>query len=121
MQHRDMEMVVIVQPDGTFACIPAWMTKETAAHFKLSEELKVSIDFLRALRTETTELLKSLQSESHLEKNDDRDATRGKHSTRSVRQRAPSRPTSKRTNGGSGNAAGNAARRDRGVLSKRGE
>jgi hypothetical protein len=36
--YRDVDLVVIAQPDGSVACIPEWMTHEQAAHFKLSAE-----------------------------------------------------------------------------------
>jgi hypothetical protein len=30
--YRGAELVVVPQPDGSVACIPAWMTRESAAH-----------------------------------------------------------------------------------------
>src|SRR5262249_35262526 len=35
--YRDAELVVIPQPDGSVACIPAWMTHESAARHQLGE------------------------------------------------------------------------------------
>src|SRR5271166_3143985 len=48
--YRGTDLVVIPQPDGTVACIPAWMTHESAAHHKVSIEPNLSLDVLRALR-----------------------------------------------------------------------
>src|SRR5271165_7407926 len=36
--YRGAELVVIPQPDGSVACIPAWMTQESAARHKVSIE-----------------------------------------------------------------------------------
>src|SRR5271166_6921053 len=36
--YRGTDLVVIPQPDGSVACIPAWMTQESAAHHKVSIE-----------------------------------------------------------------------------------
>ena len=37
LEYRGVELVVILQPDGSIACIPAWMTHESAAQYALSE------------------------------------------------------------------------------------
>src|SRR6516165_6573357 len=50
--YRDAELVVIPQPDGSVACIPAWMTHESAAHHQLDAEPRLSLDILRSLRAE---------------------------------------------------------------------
>ncbi len=55
--YRGTELVVIPQPDGSVACIPAWMTNEAAAHFKLSAEPRFSLEILRCLRAEIDALL----------------------------------------------------------------
>src|SRR5947208_2837450 len=36
--YRGAELVVIPQPDGSVACIPSWMTHESAAHHQLRAE-----------------------------------------------------------------------------------
>jgi hypothetical protein len=51
--YRDAELVVIPQPDGSVACIPAWMTHESAAHHQLGTGPRLSLDILRSLRAET--------------------------------------------------------------------
>src|SRR6266446_2976704 len=48
--YRGAELVVIPQPDGSVACIPAWMTHESAAHHRLRAEPRLSLDILRSLR-----------------------------------------------------------------------
>ena len=37
LEYRGVELVVILQPDSSLACIPAWMTHEAAAQYTLSE------------------------------------------------------------------------------------
>src|SRR5216684_5686276 len=55
--YRGSELVVIPQPDGSVACIPAWMTHESAAHHQLCTEPRFSLDVLRSLRAEIDALL----------------------------------------------------------------
>ena len=62
------ELVVIPQPDGSVACIPAWMTHETAAHPELCAEPRLSLDIFRSLRSEIDAVLGFLQSDSKVEK-----------------------------------------------------
>ena len=66
--YRGAELVVIPQPDGSVACIPAWMTHESAAHHQLRAEPRLSLDILRSLRAEIDALLGFLQSNSGMEK-----------------------------------------------------
>jgi hypothetical protein len=77
-------MVVIPQPDGSVACIPAWMTHESAAHHQLRPEPRLSLDILRSLRAEIDEHLRCLQSDSGME-NANNEAQEGKHSAGPVR------------------------------------
>ena len=42
--YRGTELVVIPQPDGSVACIPAWMTHESAAHHQLGAEPRLWVD-----------------------------------------------------------------------------
>jgi hypothetical protein len=51
-----------LQPDSSFARIPAWMTHEAAAQYALSEKPHFSVDILRSLRAEIDVLLGFLQS-----------------------------------------------------------
>jgi hypothetical protein len=55
--YRDAELVVIPQPDGSVACIPAWMTHESAARHQLGAEPRLSLDILRSVRAEIDALL----------------------------------------------------------------
>src|SRR6202008_4625098 len=66
--YRGSELVVIPQPDGSVACIPAWMTHESAAHHQLRSEPRFSLDVLRSVRSEIDALLGFLQSDLRMEK-----------------------------------------------------
>src|SRR4029077_18719955 len=57
--YRGAELVVIPQPDGSVACIPTWMTYESAAHHQLRTEPRFSLNVLRSLRAEIDALLGS--------------------------------------------------------------
>jgi hypothetical protein len=63
LNHRGVELVVIPQPDNSLACIPAWITHETAAHYGFSEEPSFPLHILRSLRAEIDALLGFLRSE----------------------------------------------------------
>ena len=65
LNYRGVELVVIPQPDSSLACIPGWMTHETAAQYGLSEEPSFPLDILRSLRAEIDALLGFLRSESN--------------------------------------------------------
>src|SRR6516165_4940670 len=66
--YRGAELVVIPQLDGSVACIPAWMTHESAAHHQLRAEPRLSLDLLRSVRAEISALLGFLQSDPGMEK-----------------------------------------------------
>jgi len=70
LEYRGVELVVILQPDGSLACIPAWMTRESAAQYELSEEPNFSLDILRSLRADIDALLGFLHPESKVEEAD---------------------------------------------------
>ena len=70
LEYRGVELVVVLQPDGSLACTPAWMTREAAAQYALSEKPRFSVDILRSLRAAADVLLRSLLSESKTEKAD---------------------------------------------------
>jgi hypothetical protein len=88
--YRGVELVVIPQPDGSIACIPAWMTHESAAHHQLRPQPWLSLDILRSLRVEIDALLGFLQSESKME-NANNEAQERTQSAGSVRARRASR------------------------------
>jgi hypothetical protein len=75
LEYRGLELVVILQPDNSFACIPAWMSHEAAAQYAVREKPCFSVDILRSLRAEIDALLGFLRSESKTEE------TRGGPST----------------------------------------
>src|SRR4029077_5245223 len=82
--YRGAELVVIPQPDGSVACMPAWMTNESAAHHQLRAEPRLSLDILRSLRAEIDALLSFLHSDSGME-NANNEAQERKHSAGLVR------------------------------------
>src|SRR5260370_11020590 len=49
LERSGVEFVVVRQPRGSHACLPAWMTHEATAPFELSEEPGFSFDILRSL------------------------------------------------------------------------
>jgi hypothetical protein len=55
--YRGTELVVIPQPDGSVACIPAWMTDEAAANHRLCDAPQFPLEILRSLRCATDALL----------------------------------------------------------------
>jgi hypothetical protein len=60
--------VVVHQLDGTFACLPVWMTDEAASRFEIGDEPRFPLDVLRSLRNEVDALLGFLVSESQTER-----------------------------------------------------
>src|SRR5215831_457977 len=84
---HNVEMAVIVQPDGSLACLPAWMLAESAAQHRICRSPTISIAFLQSLRVEIEALLASLPSDSEM--GDERHATKfqnaRKQATRAVR------------------------------------
>ena len=67
LHYRGVGLVVILQPDSSLACIPAWMTHEAASQYTLSDKPHFSVDILRSLRAEIDALLGFLQPESEAE------------------------------------------------------
>src|SRR4029453_16752105 len=113
LEYRGVELVVVLQPDSSLACIPAWITHEAAARYALSEKPRFSVDILRSLRAEIDVLLGFLQSESKTEKPDN-DAPIQKPPTKPVRGgRGAPRRVGGRTDGRSGRSGGSPAARDR--------
>src|SRR6266849_3421028 len=117
--YRGAELVVIPQPDGSVACIPAWMTRESAAHYQVRAEPRLSLDVLRSLRAEIDALLGCLQSDSGMEdaNNEVQERT---HSARPVRAGRAARLAGPLADGAAGNAGRSPAARDRGGAGRRG-
>ncbi len=120
LEYRGVELVVVLQPDRSLACIPAWMTREAAAQYALCEKPRFSVDILRSLRAAADALLGSLQSESKMEEADNA-APIQKPPTEPVRGPGAPRRFGGRTDGRSGRSGGSPAARDRDRPGKRGE
>jgi hypothetical protein len=67
LEAGGVEFVVLLQPDGTFACLPAWMTEAAASRFTIGDEPRFPLEILRAMRAEVDALLGFLLSESEAE------------------------------------------------------
>src|SRR5882757_2150745 len=118
--YRGVELVVIPQPDGSSACIPAWMMHEAAAHCRLCAEPQFSLDILRSLRAEIDALLGFFQSDSRMEKDGD-DAPIRESPAQPVRRGRASRRAGARKEDRAGDAGQSAAARDRDSTGKRGD
>src|ERR1700682_4740084 len=118
LEYRGVELVVILQPDNSLACIPAWMTQESAAPYRLCAEPQFSLEVLRSLRAEIDRLLGFLQSESKTEEADN-DAPIQKPPAEPVRGRDAPRRVGGRTDGQPGSSGGNPAARNRDSAGKR--
>ena len=100
------------QLDGTFACIPAWMTDEAASRFEIGVEPRFPLDVLCSLRAEVDALLGFLPSES---KTEDQRMTRQSENLQPslFEAEAPCVVLACRTKGRAGDWYGGAAARDR--------
>jgi hypothetical protein len=67
LESGGVEFVVLLQPDGSFACLPAWMTEPAASRFTIGDEPHFPLEILRAMRAEVDALLGFLPSESGTE------------------------------------------------------
>src|SRR6516162_3306470 len=84
---------VVHQPDGSFACLPAWMMHPSASRFEICDKPNFSLDILRSLHAQVDDLLGFLPSESETERADN-DAPIRKSPARPVRRgRAAHRAT----------------------------
>src|SRR5881394_3697256 len=117
--HETASLTTSAWSNGSVACIPAWMTHESAAQHQLRAEPRLSLDILRSLRAEIHALLGFLQSDSGME-NDNNEAKERTHSAGPVRAGRASRVAGPLTEGTAGNAGRSPAARDRGGAGKRG-
>jgi len=77
LEAGGVEFVVLLQPDGSYACLPAWMTEPEASRFTIGvDEPHFPLDILRAMRAEVDALLGFLMSESGAETADHGCSTR---------------------------------------------
>src|SRR5439155_11028526 len=67
LESGGFEFVVVLQPDGSFASLPAWMTEPGASRFEISDEPHFPLHILRSVRAEVHGLLGFLRSESKTE------------------------------------------------------
>jgi hypothetical protein len=67
LESGGVEFIVVLQPDGSFACLPAWMTDPAASCFGIGTEVRFPLHILRSMRAEVDALLSSLRSESKTE------------------------------------------------------
>src|SRR5215469_1182534 len=120
LENRGVELVVIVQPDSSLACIPAWMTHVAAAQYALCDKPHFSVDILRSLRAEINALLGFLQPESKAEEAVNVVSIQ-RSPTKPVRGiRGASSRVGDRTDGRSRGIGGNSSARDRDSAGKRG-
>src|SRR6202045_4477492 len=64
LERGGAAFLVVYQLDGTFACLPAWMTDEAASRLEVGVEPHFPLDVLRFLRNEFDALLGFLATES---------------------------------------------------------
>src|SRR5271165_1234607 len=67
LETGGVEFVVVLQPDGSFASLPAWMTEPAVSRFTIGDEPHFPLHILRAMRAEVDALLGFLLSESKTE------------------------------------------------------
>src|SRR5580693_6780738 len=120
LERAGVEFIVVHQPDGSFACLPAWMTHDTASRFEIGMAPAFSLTTLRALRNEVDALLGLLASESTTERAE-HDAPIQKSPAKSLRGRATARRIAAQAKGRSRGNRGGSAARDRGESGKGGK
>src|ERR1700682_6038676 len=113
LQRGGAAFLVVHQLDGTFACLPAWMTDEAASRFEISVEPHFPLDVLCSLRNEVDALLGFLASESKTERPDN-DASIRESPDKPVRGRATVRRTACSSKERARDGHRGAAARDRG-------
>src|SRR5258707_5628951 len=64
LEFGGVEFVVVLQPDGSFASLPVWMTEPAASRFEIGDEPHFPLHILRSMRAEVDALLGFLLSES---------------------------------------------------------
>src|SRR5262249_50985811 len=52
LERWGIEFVVVLQPDGSFATLPAWMTEPEASRFEIGDEPHFPLHILRSMRAE---------------------------------------------------------------------
>src|ERR1700687_6072874 len=64
LESGGSEFVVVLQPDGSFATLPAWMTETGTSRFEISDEPHFPLHILRSMRAEADALLGSVLPEA---------------------------------------------------------
>jgi len=120
LERGGAAFLVVHQLDGTFACLPAWMTEEAASRFEISVEPHFPLDVLCSLRNEVDALLGFLASESKTERPEN-DAPIRESPDKPVRGRATVRRTACSSKERARDGHRGAAARDRGGAGKGGK
>src|SRR6266481_3491916 len=123
LESGGVEFVVVLQPDGSFASLPAWMTEPAGSRFEISDKPHFPLHILRSMRAEADALLSSLLSESKTETADNGTQIRTSP-TKPVRRGAAAREAMPGSQGRTRGPRGSSAPRDRsdaGQRKKRGE
>src|SRR5882724_2458966 len=84
LTRHGVDLVVIEQPDGSLAQLPAWMLQEAATRLGLRTKPRFPLEALRCLRAEVDALLDFLPSDSITEE-DGHDTIHGKSPTEPAR------------------------------------
>src|SRR6202040_145082 len=120
LERGGAAFLVVHQLDGTFACLPAWMTNEAASRFEIGIEPRFPLDVLRSLRNEVDALLGFLASESKTERPEN-DAPIRESPAKPVRGRATVRRTASSSKERARDGHRGVAARDRGGAGKGGK
>jgi len=123
LESGGFEFVVVLQPDGSFASLPAWMTEPAASRFEIVDEPHFPLHILRLMRAEVDALLGFLLSESKTETADNGGQIR-KSPTKPARRGDAAREAVPCSQGRARGPRGSSAPRDRsdaGQRKKRGE
>src|SRR6516165_5544024 len=105
---HDVEMAVILQPDGSLACLPAWMLAESAAQHRICQSPTISLAFLQSLRVEIDALLASLPSDSEM--GDERHAAKFQNTRKQATRAFRANPARNRGDTGPATTADDAGR-----------
>src|SRR6516162_2716011 len=105
---HNVEMAVILQPDGSLACLPAWMLAESAAQYRICRSPTISIAFLQSLRVEIDALLASLPSDSEM--GDERHAAKFQNTRKQATRAVRANPARNRGDSGPATTANDAGR-----------
>ena len=116
LESGGVEFVVVLQPDGSFACLPAWMTEPAASRFTISDQPHFPLHILRSMRMEVDALLGFLLSESKPERaqNGAQIRTSPTSPTKPVRRGDAAREAMPGSQGRTRGRRGSSAPRDRG-------